>query len=217
MDVPNFKLWQIDIADSAADYVQNWSILSRHEQIQAQAFSHSERQQHYVATHARLRIILAEALNENLQQLEIRRTEYGKPYLVDFPDMAFNLSHSGNKLVIAIAKNHELGIDIETCKPRKNLSALVEKCFAETEQHYWQQLPDALKVSSFYQFWTRKEAFVKATGRGIALGLNQCVLNPENHNEFLAVPTAYGAASAWRIHDIAVGDTMCGAVVLKSL
>lgn len=217
MDVPNFKLWQIDIADAAVDYNQNWSILDQHEQIQAQAFNHPERQKHYVATRACLRLILAEALNESPQKLEIRRTEYGKPYLVDFPDLAFNLSHSGNKLVIAIAKNYALGVDIETYKPRKNLSALVEKCFAETEQRYWQQLPDALKVSSFYQLWTRKEAFVKATGRGIALGLNQCVLKPENHNEFLAVPTAYGAASAWRIHDIAVGDTMCGAVVLKSL
>ena len=69
------------------------------------------------------------------------------------------------------------------------------------------------KYQAFYRFWTRKEAFVKATGYGIALGLNQCVINPENPTEFLRVPENCGQASAWHVQDIDLGEGIYGALV----
>ncbi len=68
-------------------------------------------------------------------------------------------------------------------------------------------------VFLLYRFWTRKEALVKATGRGIALGLNLCVVNPENQAELLRVPADCGSASTWRVLDIALGQDVCGALV----
>ena len=115
--------------------------------------------------------------------------------------------------MVAIGWNCRLGVDIEICKQRINLSGLVDKCFAEEEAAYWTQLPEIQKNREFYRFWTRKEAFVKATGHGIALGLNQCVINPENPTEFLRVPDNCGQASAWHVQDIDLGEGIYSALV----
>jgi 4'-phosphopantetheinyl transferase len=109
-----------------------------------------------------------------------------------------------------------LGVDIEIAKPRKNLAALVEKCFAEPEATYWHGLPKPEQAAAFYQFWTRKEAFVKATGRGIALGLKRCVLNPDAPTTLLCVPKEFAPASAWRVQDLDLGQGLFGALAVDS-
>jgi 4'-phosphopantetheinyl transferase len=106
-----------------------------------------------------------------------------------------------------------LGIDIEICKPRNNLPGLVKKCFAKEEQFFWGGLPDTEQHIEFYRFWTRKEAFVKATGQGIALGLHNCVINPEKPEEFLRIPKHCGSISEWHLYDINLGLDVCSALV----
>jgi 4'-phosphopantetheinyl transferase len=116
-------------------------------------------------------------------------------------------------VMIAVGWRCQLGVDIEVCKQRINVSGLVNKCFAEEEAAYWTQLPETKKNQEFYRFWTRKEAFVKATGQGIALGLNNCVINTENTAQFLRVPDLCGQASAWHVLDIDLGEGVCSAFV----
>jgi 4'-phosphopantetheinyl transferase len=215
VDSPEIKLWQGDCAAEETNYPKYWRILDATEQHYADAFKNEQLRRRYIEIHARLRIVLGDALNTAPGQLRIHKAEHGKPYLADYPELAFNLSHTGNQMVVAIAINCDLGVDIEQCKPRTNLAALVDKCFAEEEKSYWQQLPEAQKTQAFYQFWTRKEAFVKATGRGIALGLKQCVINPKNLNEFLAIPKEYGKANEWFVQPIDFGETICGALASR--
>ena len=111
-----------------------------------------------------LRQVLARYIPEN--DLQIERGEFGKPYLRDFPQWQFNVSHSGEKLLIAVS-NLPVGIDVELIKSRKLFAGLVRKCFAPSEQNYWFDLPENEKLTVFYDFWTRKEAVVKGIGRGI--------------------------------------------------
>ena len=217
VECPEIKLWHGNIAESEADHEQYWHILDQTEQQHASAFQNEQLYRCYVEIHARLRILLGGVVGETPERLRIHKTEYGKPYLADYPKMAFNLSHTANTMAVAIAYDCELGVDIESCRPRLNLAALVNKCFADEEKNYWQQLPEPHKMQAFYRFWTRKEAFVKATGRGIALGLKQCVVNPENPAEFLRIPGGYGKSSEWLIQDIAMGDFICGALAYRAL
>ena len=104
-------------------------------------------------------------------------------------------------------------VDIEQCKPRENLAALVKKCFSVDEVIYWQQLSSTEQNRQFYQFWTRKEAFVKATGLGISLGLKDCVINPNQPQQFLSVPESCGLAEDWHSRDIDLGENLCAALV----
>jgi 4'-phosphopantetheinyl transferase len=209
------KLWLGDLAATEVDCPQFWRILDQAEQQHALTIRNGEIHKRYVEVRARLRLLLGDTVNAAPEQLRIGKSEYGKPYLLDYPNLAFNLSHSGNKLAIAIAYDCAIGIDIECCKPRLSLTALAEKCFSEEELSYWRQLRETERTYAFYQFWTRKEAFVKATGRGIALGLNRCAVNPLNLTEFLRIPDGYGERHEWRIQDIDLGEAMCGALVAR--
>ena len=135
-----------------------------------------------------LRQVLARYLPE--KNLQIGRGEFGKPFLSDFKQWQFNVSHSGEKLLIAVSFDMPIGIDIEQIKPRKSLNSLVKKCFAVTEQAYWFELPENKKMNVFYDFWTRKEAVVKGIGRGIAIGLERCEIDANEPNHFLNLPVA---------------------------
>jgi 4'-phosphopantetheinyl transferase len=188
-------------------------MLASDEHCRAAAIKNELTHRRFVASYGMLREILSQTVGQPPQSIRILRTEHGKPYLADYTELSFNLSHTGDTMVIAIGRNCRLGIDIETCKPRPSLPALVTKCFAEVEAVWWQALPDPEKNREFYRCWTRKEAFVKATGRGIGLGLHRCVIDPDNPATWLSVPADCGPASGWHTQDLDLGKEVCSAVV----
>jgi 4'-phosphopantetheinyl transferase len=213
MNTETLEIWHGEVTAEDAHYQAYWRVLDEAEQTQARKFKNALLHKRHVEIHGRLRNLLAQTLNQSPEKIRITKAEHGKPYFADYPELAFNLSHSADKVMIAVGWNCQLGVDIELCKQRINLSGLVDKCFAEEEAVYWTNLPESQKNQAFYRFWTRKEAFVKATGHGIALGLNQCVINPENPTEFLRVPDNCGKASAWHVLDIDLGEGSCSALV----
>jgi len=209
------ECWHGQLNDEANQ--QHWQHLSASELAHAATFKNPLLRNRYVSVRSHLRQVLAQKLAVAPKTIEFSKAEHGKPYLADYPELAFNLSHSANAWIIAVGWRCRLGVDIEIAKPRANLPALVEKCFADVEASYWHSLPEHQQTAAFYRFWTCKEAFVKATGRGIALGLKQCVLNPEQPTEFLNVPEEFAPASVWRVLDLDVGCGLVGALALDNL
>jgi len=171
----------------------------------------------YIVAHGLLREALANYVHKAPEQLIFCKNEFGKPSLMDYPDLSFNMSHSADSLVIAVAQKCQLGIDVENYKQRDNLEGLVKKCFAPEEANYWQGLDKNEQAKAFYQFWVKKEAFVKADGKGITLGLNQCVINPNDLSYFLRVPESCGNADQWRIYSFSLSPETMLAVVLDKL
>ncbi len=193
-----------------------WQVLSQDEQHKADSIKLPIQRAQYIEVRAKLRWVLASFINAKPKQFNFALGEHGKPYVPDYSDYHFNLSHSGDQLAIALTQHCPLGIDIEQWKPKADFKALVTRCFAEEEKAYWQALPDNQKKSGFYRFWTRKEAFVKATGRGIGLGLDQCVISPEKPTELLRVPPEYGPASDWKIADLDFSEGISGALAARA-
>ena len=190
-------------------------ILDDQEREAAQLFRQPQARDRYIQVRAMLRITLAEYLSVKPTELQFTRTAYGKPYLKSH-DLFFNLSHSADRLVIAVADHDCIGIDIEAVQPRHSLAELARRCFSETEFSVWRQFPAAIQQQSFYQLWTKKEAFVKAVGRGIALGLPQCELEMPEGRRFISVPPAYGPASTWQVIEFSPAAGFCGAVVTSA-
>lgn len=216
MNADIIQIWHGTIADDSG-YQDYWRILDASELARAGKIRNDLQRKHYVTVHGRLRHILSKMLNASPEEITIKKTEQGKPYLADTPELAFNLSHSASAMVIAVGWNCQLGVDIECFKSRSNLAALVDKCFSIEEIAYWNMLPETQKMPEFYRFWTRKEAFVKATGAGIALGLKRCVINPENFSKFLRVPIECGLASKWQLQDLTLGAGVYSALVTDKI
>lgn len=216
----NIALWY-GIINEASDYQYYWQMLAEEEQHHARQLKNEQVHQRYVVVHGQLRALLARTLQRAPEKITIANAAHGKPYLADYPQLGFNLSHCGNVFVIALGWHCKLGVDIENSKPRTNLAALVNKCFAPEEALYWQQLPDAQKIAEFYRFWTRKEAFVKATGFGIALGLQHCVVNPWQPDTFLRIPGNCGEAIDWQLRDVVLpaldSQMLCAVSVDKKI
>ena len=213
LGVNEVEIWHGKITGKNMHYQAYWRVLDEAEQTQAGKFKNALLHQRYVEIHGRLRNLLAQVLNQSPEKIRIKKAEHGKPYLADYPELAFNLSHSADRWMIAMGWNCRLGVDVEICGQRSNLSGLVNKSFSKEEATYWIQLPETQKNQAFYRTWTKKEAFVKATGYGIALGLNQCVINPENQAEFLRIPAKCGTPSAWHVLDFELEEGVCSALV----
>lgn len=208
-------LWYSPLLASEDACRHYWPLLDTTEHTRAGQFAAPTLKYRYVEVRGRLRCLLSHYLGQPPEQINIQTTEYGKPYLADFPDWEFNLSHTGNHLLIALGQCCRLGVDLERCKSRNSLPQMAAKCFAANEVAYWQKLDQDHQVKAFYQFWTIKEAFVKATGRGIALGLKHCVIDLDNLERFSRLPDAYMPTEQWRISTLQLPSEpdLCAALV----
>lgn len=211
------NLWQGELHGLEKERQTYWQLLSSAEKDYADTMHNDVVRDRFVEVRGRMRLTLGRWVNKSPKTLKIMKNNNGKPYLADYPEFSFNISHTGSFVVIVTGQNCLLGVDIEQCKPRSNLIGLVNKCFAEAEKKHWLRLPEFERLPEFYRFWTRKEAFVKATGQGIKLGLNQCVVNPKTMSAFTAIPETYGKADAWRIHALNMDWSIQGALVYKNL
>ncbi len=108
---------------------------------------------------------LAKEHNVVFADCEFEYTQQGKPYLAGYKDFNFNISHSKEWVVVAFS-NKEVGVDVEKIKP-VNL-AIANRFFSSTEYSDLINKTETEQQSYFFDLWTAKESFVKATGTGIA-------------------------------------------------
>jgi 4'-phosphopantetheinyl transferase len=93
----------------------------------------------------------------------------GKPQLTEFPDIHFNVSHSGRYVVCAFG-DAPVGVDVEAIRPAD--MRIVERFFAKLEREYiFGQVSDEARLRAFYRVWTMKEAYIKMEGRGLGIPL----------------------------------------------
>jgi len=212
-DIPYFvDVWQGHFQAWASLEEAMWALLSDDECRKADSFVSQRARQRYVLTRGILRQTLARYLGVAAERLHFEVGEFGKPYLPHEP-LHFNLSHSDDQLLLAVANFDGIGIDLEAVKPRTHFNGLVERCFSRRESQYWQRLSSEQQLETFFRLWTKKEAFVKAVGRGVALGLAQCEFEPEVAGQLLDIPVEYGDASAWCVRELDVSPSMNAALV----
>jgi 4'-phosphopantetheinyl transferase len=126
----------------------------------------------FIVAHATLRSVLGHCLGAAPAAVRFTRDVYGKPTLADARcDLRFNLSHSGNYALLALAAGRAVGVDIELVRPRAPWN-VARSFFARAEQAALIAENTAERSKAFYRCWTRKESFVKAVGCGLSLPLD---------------------------------------------
>lgn len=116
-----------------------------------------------------LRSVLGQLRDEAPEQVPLEISAHGKPFCRGGP--AFNISHSEDRLVIALSTEGEVGVDIEMIRPLEDLDNLAALVFSPAEQRQLSTLHPAGRLAAFYRGWTRKEALIKAVGKGLSMPL----------------------------------------------
>src|SRR3990167_6193416 len=179
-------VWIIDLSITAAQKKQKYVILSNDEQKRADRFYAPLHQKRFIAAHAALRQILGQYMQTAPNDIVFDYTKHQKPFLSINPShLAFNLAHSESLAVCAITLNHAIGIDIEKIKT-KFPQAVAKRYFSQKENnHLRQQKNKKDKIRAFFDLWSRKEALVKAVGKGLTLPLSSFSVSLDNKLEVI--------------------------------
>ena len=145
--------------------------LSDDETARARALIDPSVRRRFVLRRGVLRRLLGTYADQAPQLVVLRFGAQGKPALADLPGLSFNLSRSGDRVVIAVADGREIGVDVECRRPISNPLGLARRFFSPDEAEWLAQLDSAVMEESFWWLWTCKEAVVKASGFGLTEGL----------------------------------------------
>lgn len=146
--------------------------LSDEELARARAFVLPAARNQYIQTRAVLRMLLGGLLKRPAESLSFDYGPYGKPFLPSAAGCCFNVAHSGDYALLAVSWGVQVGVDIERQRETDDLNSLARMVLSPDEAGAWTALPMVERVPAFFTIWTAKEALVKATGRGLGLGLS---------------------------------------------
>lgn len=211
------RWWLPQQADAAT--LRAWhEELSAEEQARAARF-HSDVDRHaYVAAHALLRCMLAEAGGLPGPAWRFVEGPAGKPELAPehgMPWLRFNLSHTRNLVACAVTATDDVGLDVEDLGRREAGAGIAERFFAPSEAAMIAALPREERHEAFLRIWTLKEAFVKATGEGIAMGLENFGFTLGEPPALAFAPASTGPVAAWRFLQIKPTPANILAVALR--
>jgi 4'-phosphopantetheinyl transferase len=201
------QLWRVDLEAIGAEESRWRTILSADELTRASRFHFPRDRQFFIASRALLRKILAGYLETEPSAVSFAYSEKQKPSLGEAhaeSDLTFNLSHSGGVALLAFTRRREIGVDIEQVRRDFDLEAIAHRFFSEHERLQLADLPIADRPEAFFRCWTRKEAYIKATGEGLSLPLHQFDVSiaERESNALLATRPDISEAALWSLRDI---------------
>jgi len=167
-------VWEIETGAKEAEDERLATLLSPEEQQRAKQFRFDKDRRLYAAAHAATRSLLAFYLRVRRDEIHLTSGAYGKPLLAQPGKgrLQFNLSHSHELALLAIARQRAVGIDVEWVKDFA-FQDVARRFFTAKEVADLFALPPALQRDAFYQCWTSKEAFLKAKGTGLSGKLDE--------------------------------------------
>lgn len=215
IEVGQIHVWRADLALWASRALHLEGVLSADERERALRYVHSDDRQRFIAARAILRQVLARYVIGGPEQLEFSYGEHGKPILAGdaaSTGIEFNMSHSGEMALYAVVRGASVGVDIEYPRPRTKYMRIAERFFSIEEFEALNALPADMRPVAFYRCWTRKEAYVKARGDGIAAGLDTFSVSLEKRAQLLRSDAGPEEIKRWHLMTLQPGGDYVAAV-----
>ncbi len=155
---------------------ENQEILSNDEKARARRFRFHTDGDRFIAARSSLRTVLARYLRTKPAELKFGVNPFGKPHLAPGQDqlgLRFNLSHSHEMALLAVARKRDVGVDIEFMRRDFATDDIAQRFFSRSEVNQLESIASELKTKAFFNCWTRKEAYIKARGEGLSFPLDQ--------------------------------------------
>ena len=164
-------VWLVTTSAVESERRQLMAALSADERARTERFFFDRDRVSYAVSRSVLRHLLGGYLGIDARDIQFECGIRGKPRL-DHGRLAFNLSHSGDLALIAISRRGDIGVDVEAHRPIPEMESLARQNFSPREVSRLQSLPAAVRTAAFFACWSRKEAYVKAVGDGLAYPLD---------------------------------------------
>jgi len=210
-------VWPIKLEASAAQFSSLSRLLSEDEKRRAESFKFERHSRAFVISRGFLRLILADYLRQSPESIAFTYGLKGKPGLTP-SSIKFNLSHSEDMALLALTSGVEIGVDLEKIRPMNDLDNIARRFFSEQECHDLMNLTPSSRNHAFFNCWTRKEAFLKATGDGLSAPLDQfqVTLLPNQEARLVHVCQNVDEARTWTIHDLSLLPGFAAAIAYRA-
>ena len=212
--------WKASLDQPASIIQMLEQTLSMEEKKRAGRFYFEKDRRRFIVGRGLLRTILEDYLNIDPIQLEFRYGKNGKPKLADkFGEgsINFNLSHSGDLALYGFTRYAKIGVDIERIRKIPDMEKIAEQFFSVRENTVFHSLPTGKRQEAFYNCWTRKEAFIKATGEGFAQPFHtfDVTFAPGEPAEFINLSNDLKEKNDWSLYALTPNSGFVGAIAVE--
>lgn len=174
---PIIDLYWISIEAWRTSITELEGTLANDERRRAKKFVSRDDRSRFVVSRGWLRRILGHYTGVEPDRLKIKYGQRGKPSIESI--FRFNLSHSKNYTAIAVSDRLPIGLDIEKLRAIPEMRAIAKKVFSAHDENIIEKCSETDRSSCFLQLWTRKEAYLKATGQGLCTNLGRTTVGFE--------------------------------------
>jgi 4'-phosphopantetheinyl transferase len=194
--------------------------LSEDERARAERFRFNKDRARFVASRGLLRELLGWLLRVESNRLAFSYAARGKPALAEpasGQSLCFNLAHAGSLAVYAVAREHEVGVDLEHFRTIEGAESFAERYFSQRELADWRSVPHSQRMEAFFNCWTRKEACLKAIGCGIGDSLSRIEVSliPGQPTRFLGMIGDSQAPAHWLLQPLTPAPAYVGALAAE--
>lgn len=206
-------IWRVALNTSPEQLHACQALLTHPERERMDRLAFDEPRRRFARARGSLRFLLGGYLDMAPADVAIAYGDHGKPALaLPDTDLTFNLSHSGDRILLVFARSHAVGVDVERRRRVVDWQAVAGRFFEAQEQQDLADLPEPEQRQAFFRCWTRKEAFLKATGRGVSFGLGNVRVSLRPDEEPCVRWAVDGSTDRWRLVDADPDDDHAGAV-----
>ena len=188
--------------------------LSSDEMARAGRFYFERHRRRFIVARGVLRRLLGTYLEMRPEQVPLTYGPYGKPAV---QGLRFNLAHSNELAVYAFSRNRELGVDVEWMRPLLDAQAIAQRYFSPQENAALNSLNQSERLAAFFRCWTRKEAYLKALGDGLARPLTafDVEVGPHRPPRLLRVEGSLTELDRWTFHEVRVPEGYSAMLVIE--
>lgn len=202
----SIEVWNIHLSDHHREINLCRNLLSPEELHRASKLLKPADANGFILCRGILRRILGKCLEADPAELRFNCNAQGKPFLED-GRLEFNVSHSRDRLLIAVTAGRAVGVDIEFRRSGLNMASIARRWFAPEEQAFFQTLENPERI--FFDIWAKKEAYVKALGLGIYKELSSFAV-PVGEKSFFPIP---GKDGQWFFQTLEIDPDYAAALV----